>query len=145
MLSTAPSSSVLTTPSAPGRDIGCGPSLKMPPRLLLVSWLQVIECESRALNTLSIASAAFCVAVNSFGELVVRCMPCVNTPAMPSAPALRMQIAKSVSSSEKPACLFDMAYTRVHPPPVVAVPGTHLYPRTRPVEPSTVTARVDDC
>ncbi len=43
----------------------------MPPSATLRTCAHVNVCESRALNTLSIASAAFCVARSSFGDVAV--------------------------------------------------------------------------
>ena len=75
----------------------------MPPLLVFCSCAQVIVCESRALKTLSMAAAAFCVASTSPGELAVFAMPCAKTPAMPSAATLSTPIANIVSTREKPA------------------------------------------
>jgi hypothetical protein len=69
------SSAVLRMPSSPAVNIWVSLSRKMPSSASLVSCAQVIVCESRALYTLSMASAAFCVAISSFGALVAAAMP----------------------------------------------------------------------
>ena len=67
MVSIAASSAVFTRPSAPGSFSGCGPSRKIaavrPDILDLAPRCSL--CESRALNTASIACAAFCVTMTS--------------------------------------------------------------------------------
>src|SRR5438105_11599965 len=54
--------------------------------------------------------------MSSLGELSVRCMPFVKMPAMPSAPTLRMPIAKTVSSSEKPDSVRVQVQVRMSDP-----------------------------
>jgi hypothetical protein len=66
------------------------------------SCAHVMLCESRALNTLD-AFGGLLRGDELFGELIVCCMPVVKMPAMPSAPTLKTPMAKTVSSSEKPA------------------------------------------
>ena len=62
----------------------------------------MIVWESRALKTLSMASAAFCVATRSDGELPAERMPWRNIAAIPMAPTVNTSIAIIVSTSEIP-------------------------------------------
>ena len=72
-------SPVLRMPSAPARFMSVAGAEKDAAIRDVAHLAHVTVRASRALNTLSIASAAFCVARSSFGESPWLCRPCANT------------------------------------------------------------------
>src|SRR5437870_1556884 len=98
------SSAVFTRPSGPGSNKGCGPPRKMPPSLTLRICAQVSTPVAREVKTLSMASAAFCLAIRSDCELEIVSIPSERTAARLNTPIASTAIAIIVSISVNPYC-----------------------------------------